>query len=155
VADHHLIRGCSIGRPIGPQDVLERPCEVLIPAACEAQVTADHAGRLDCKLIVEAANGPTTPAADAILAARGIGVVPDVLASAGGVVISYFEWVQDIQRYAWTTDQFNTRLRSHMKEGLDRVVEKAEHLRIDWRTAALAVAVERVADAARSRYIYP
>jgi glutamate dehydrogenase/leucine dehydrogenase len=92
--------------------MLETPCDILIPAALECQITGENAGRLDCGLIVEAANGPTTPEADVILAERGIPIVPDLLANAGGVTVSYFEWAQDQQRYSWQAEEIVARLRS-------------------------------------------
>jgi glutamate dehydrogenase (NAD(P)+) len=135
--------------------VLELPCDVLVPAALERQIDADRARLLQCELVVEAANGPTTPEADAILAARGIDVVPDVLANAGGVTVSYFEWVQDQQKFFWGGDEVATRMRQLMLSAFDRVIEAAERLDVSWRTAALTVAIERVAEAARMRSLYP
>jgi glutamate dehydrogenase (NAD(P)+) len=105
--------------------------------------------------VVEAANGPTTPEADRILADRGIRVVPDVLANAGGVTVSYYEWAQAVQRESWTEDEVTTRLRLQMQEALGRVIEASERLKTDWRTAAMAVGVERVAQASRLRAVYP
>jgi glutamate dehydrogenase (NAD(P)+) len=135
--------------------VLELPCDVLVPAAVERQITSANAGRLRCGLVVEAANGPTTPEADRVLAERGILVLPDVLVNAGGVTVSYFEWVQSHQKYAWDLAEIERRLRGQMRSAFARVVETAERLDLDYRTAALSVAVERVADAARLRAIYP
>ncbi len=136
-------------------EVLELPCDVLIPAALERQVTGQNAARLDCRLVVEAANGPVTPEAEALLASRGIPVVPDILANAGGVCVSYFEWVQDVQKYSWDTIDVQERLRRQLRSALDRVMRAAEDLDCDWRTAALSVAVQRVAEAARFRGVYP
>ena len=96
---------------------------MLIPAALERQITAENAGRLNCELVVEAANGPTTPEADAILAEHGIDVFPDLLASGGGVTVSYFEWVQDIQRYAWSPEEMVAKLEHQLGEAFDRVTE--------------------------------
>jgi glutamate dehydrogenase (NAD(P)+) len=140
---------------ISRTDVLELPCDVLVPAALERQIDGDRAARIDCELVVEAANGPTTPEADAILAARGIGVVPDILANAGGVTVSYFEWVQDQQKFFWGADEVATRMRQLMLAAFDRVVEASERLDVSLRTAALSVAIERVAEAARMRSVYP
>jgi len=95
VREHGALAGCPLGTSLGPTEVLEVPCDILIPAALERQITRINASRLDAALIVEAANGPTTPEAEAILAKRGIPIVPDVLANAGGVTVSYFEWAQD------------------------------------------------------------
>jgi glutamate dehydrogenase (NAD(P)+) len=140
---------------IGREEVLELPCDVLVPAALERQITGKNVGRLRCGLVVEAANGPTTPEADRALAERGIPVLPDVLVNAGGVTVSYFEWVQSHQKYAWDLVEIERRLRGQMRTAFARVVETAERLDVDHRTAALSVAVERVAEAARLRAIYP
>ena len=128
-----------------------------MPAALERQITADNVDRVDCRILVEAANGPTTPEAEDALRERGVVVVPDVLANAGGVTVSYFEWVQDQQKYLWDVIEVQERLRRQMRTALARVVDAAGRLELerDWRTAALAVAVERVALAARMRAIYP
>jgi glutamate dehydrogenase (NAD(P)+) len=128
---------------------------MLIPAALERQITSANAARIDTRIVVEAANGPTTPEAEAILADRGILIVPDVLANAGGVTVSYFEWVQDQQKYLWDIIDIQERLRRLLRGALGRVIEAAERLEVDWRTAALSVAIERVAEAARLRAIYP
>jgi glutamate dehydrogenase (NAD(P)+) len=140
---------------VGRTEVVETPCDILVPAALEGQITAENANRLDCELIVEAANGPTNPEADAILASRGIDVIPDVLANAGGVTVSYFEWVQDQQKYSWQGEEVVTRLRLQLSEALARVVDARRELATDWRTAAQSVAIERVAAASRLRTIYP
>lgn len=128
---------------------------MLIPAALECQVTRHNAPRLRCKLVAEAANGPTTPAADEILDDRGIFVLPDVLTNAGGVTVSYFEWVQSHQKYSWTPGEIQDRLRLQMRDAFKRVFAMAERLSVDYRAAALSVAIARVAEAARLRGIYP
>ena len=153
--EHGTIEGCPAGRHVGPAEVLEVPCEIVIPAALERQITDDNAGRLDCRLVIEAANGPTTPEAETILQDRGILVVPDVLANAGGVTVSYFEWVQDQQRYSWDEIDVQERLRRQLRAAFGRVVDAAERYQCDWRMAALSVAIERVSEAARLRGIYP
>jgi len=155
VAQHRFIRGFSGGEAIGRRDVLTVPCDILVPAALEHQITAETAGELDCRLVVEAANGPTTPEADRVLAGRGIPVFPDVLANGGGVAVSYYEWAQDIQRESWSADEITTRLRLQMQEALSRVLAASEDYRTDWRTAALAVGLDRVAEASRLRAVYP
>lgn len=155
VDEHGTIEGCPVGRHVGPADVLEEPCEVVIPAALERQITDANAARLDCRLVIEAANGPTTPEAEEILAARDILVVPDVLANAGGVTVSYFEWVQDQQHYSWDEIDIQERLRRQLRAAFGRVVDAAERHACDWRMAALSVAIERVSEAARLRGIYP
>ncbi|HUR84612.1 MAG TPA: Glu/Leu/Phe/Val dehydrogenase [Solirubrobacteraceae bacterium] len=152
---HGVLTGYPDADEVGPADVLEVPCDIVIPAALERQITEDNAERLQCTLVVEAANGPTTPEGEAILRERGILVVPDVLANAGGVTVSYFEWVQDHQRYTWDELDIQERLRRQLRAAFGRVTEAAERLGADWRMAALSVAIERVAEAARMRGIYP
>jgi glutamate dehydrogenase (NAD(P)+) len=153
--EHGDLGECRFGEDVGSADVLEVPCEVLIPAALERQITDENAPRVHCQLLIEAANGPTTPEAEVILAERGILVVPDVLANAGGVTVSYFEWVQDQQRYSWDELDIQERLRRQLRAAFGRVVEAADRHGCDWRMAALSVAIERVAEAARLRGIYP
>jgi glutamate dehydrogenase (NAD(P)+) len=155
VEEHGAISGYPDADHVGPTDVLEVPCEILIPAALERQVTEENAGRLQCRLVIEAANGPTTPEAEAILGERGILVVPDVLANSGGVTVSYFEWVQDQQRYSWDELDVQERLRRQLRAAFGRVTDAAERHDCDWRMAALSVAIERVSEAARLRGIYP
>jgi glutamate dehydrogenase (NAD(P)+) len=155
VAENRFLRGYPRGRPTARNTILETPCDVLVPAALERQIAQDNAHRIDCSIVVEGANGPTTPEADGILRERGILVVPDVLANAGGVTVSYFEWVQDQQRIAWQPDEIANRLQQRLRDALVRVIDSAERLDVDWRTAAQAVAIERVAEAARLRAVYP
>ena len=155
VDEHRFLRGFPGAREVGRREVLEAPCDILVPAALERQIDSDNAGRLDCRLVVEAANGPTTPDGERVLARRGISVVPDVLANAGGVTVSYFEWVQDQQRESWGAEEVVSRLREKLDGAIERVLAVAERFDVDWRTAAQSVAVERVAEAARLRAIYP
>ncbi len=137
------------------EELLELPCDILIPAALENQITAENAPRIKARLIVEGANGPTTPDADSILHDRGITVIPDILANAGGVTVSYFEWVQGMQRFTWTLDEVNTRLRATMQQSFGKVHDRSSSLGVDMRTGALCVAVDRVAEITRLRGIYP
>ena len=153
--EHGELDGYPDAEHVSPTDVLEVPCEVLMPAALERQITGENAARLRCRLVIEAANGPTTPDAEAILAERDILVVPDVLANAGGVTVSYFEWVQDQQHYTWDELDIQERLRRQLRAAFGRVVSAAERHACDWRMAALSVAIERVSEAARLRGIYP
>lgn len=155
VSEHRFLRGFPGGVEATRAGMLETPCEILVPAALECQITAENAGRLDCGLIVEAANGPTTPEADEILAERGIPIVPDLLANAGGVTVSYFEWAQDQQRYAWQAGEIAERLRHHLESAMERIAEAAERFEVGWREAGQAVAIARLAEAARLRSIYP
>jgi glutamate dehydrogenase (NAD(P)+) len=154
-AENEYVEGFPGAEPVGRAAVLEVPCDILIPAALERQITGENASRLACRLIVEAANGPTTPEAEDILAERGIPIIPDVLANAGGVTVSYFEWVQDQQKYLWDVIEIQERLRRQMRTALTRVADAAERQDVTWRTAALALAIERVAEAAKLRAIYP
>jgi len=155
VSEHGFIRGFPGGDPVGRMDVLKTPCDLLIPAALERQITEDNVRDLDCRMVVEAANGPTTPEADAILAERGIPVVPDVLANGGGVTVSYYEWVQDVQREMWSATDIAERLERTLRAAMDRVLGASDRYGTDWRTAAQALAIERVAEASRLRAIYP
>ncbi|MSQ11444.1 MAG: Glu/Leu/Phe/Val dehydrogenase [Dehalococcoidia bacterium] len=136
-------------------ELLELPCDVLVPAAMENQLTAANARRVKAKLVVEGANGPTTPEAEAILEDGGALVVPDVLANAGGVLVSYFEWVQDLQFHFWTLDEVNRRLEETMTRACAEVSARSERDKTNFRTAAYLLAIERVAEAIRLRGIYP
>jgi glutamate dehydrogenase (NAD(P)+) len=152
-------RGTFSGFPgaddAGPSEVLEFPCEIVVPAALERQITAENADRLRCELVVEAANGPTTPEGDEILQDRGITVVPDILANAGGVTVSYYEWVQSHQRLGWSPSEVEGRLREQIHHSFAAVAEAADSLNVDYRTAALSVAIGRVSRAAGLRGVYP
>lgn len=140
---------------ISPADVLTLDCEILVPAALEGQITAANAGDVKAKLVAEAANGPTTPEADEILFANGVTVLPDILANAGGVVCSYFEWVQCLQEFSWSEDQVCHKLSDYMKEAFRGVYDVAQDRKVDMRTAALVVAMSKVAEATAVRGIYP
>jgi glutamate dehydrogenase (NAD(P)+) len=154
-AKHGQLAGFGGAREVGPADVLAVPCDVLVPAARENQIDERNVDGVHCRLLVEAANGPITPAAEDALAARGIPVVPDVLANAGGVTVSYLEWVQDRQRYLWDERSVKRRLRRQLLNSLGRVASLVDSRGLSWRTAALVLAVGRVADAVKSRGIYP
>jgi len=136
---------------ISPDELLATDCDVLIPAALGGMIHETNADRVSCKLIVEGANSPTTPAADAILADKGVFVVPDVMANAGGVVVSYFEWVQNLQHFRWTEDEVNERLGNIMRVAYDTVVDRAEKDDVPMRVAAYSIGIERVLEAARLR----
>jgi glutamate dehydrogenase (NAD(P)+) len=155
IAENRFLRGFPGGVEATRAGMLETPCEILIPAALECQITSENAARLDCGLIVEAANGPTTPEADEILASREIPIVPDLLANAGGVTVSYFEWAQDQQRYSWAPEEITERLRDHLEAAMERIAEAAGRFEVRWREAGQAVAIARVAEAARLRSVYP
>ncbi len=149
------VSGFPGARAITNAELLELPCDILVPAAIEGQITGENAGRIRARLIVEGANGPTTPDADEILADRHVVVVPDILANAGGVIVSYFEWVQDLQSFFWSEDEINQRLERIMVQAFEGVVNLAREREVDLRTAALIYAINRVADALMTRGIYP
>lgn len=136
-------------------ELLTTECDLLIPAALENQITESNAGQISARLIAEAANGPTTPEADSILESRGIAVIPDILANAGGVTVSYFEWVQSLQAYFWSERSVNLQLRDIMQRAYHDVQQHADREKCSLRTAAMSLAVSRVAEAHRARGVYP
>jgi glutamate dehydrogenase (NAD(P)+) len=142
-------------RTLANPDFLELPCDVLVLAALEDQVTGENAGRIQARLIAEGANGPTSLEADAILGERGILVLPDVLTNAGGVTVSYFEWVQDLGRLFWDRDEIRSRLADKMGDAFERVWALAERRGLTLRSAALVVGIREVADALEARGLYP
>ncbi|MFI5385567.1 MAG: Glu/Leu/Phe/Val dehydrogenase, partial [Fimbriimonadales bacterium] len=149
------IRDYKDAEQVSNEELLELPCEVLIPAAISGQLTRENAGKVKAKLIVEGANGPTTPDADNIFSDKGIMCVPDVLANAGGVVVSYFEWVQDLQNFFWEENEVNHKLTRIMKASFANVEAAMRSHKTDMRTAAYIIGVKRVADATIKRGIYP
>jgi glutamate dehydrogenase (NAD(P)+) len=136
-------------------ELLELPCDILIPAALESQITAANAGKIKARIIGEAANGPVTPAADEVLYDRGIFVIPDILAGAGGVTVSYFEWVQGLQEFFWNEREVNAQLERVMVNAFQNVLRVAQERRVHMRTAAYLLAVDRVAQSTTTRGIYP
>jgi glutamate dehydrogenase (NAD(P)+) len=149
------LKGFPGAEAVTNEALLELDCDILIPAANENQIRQKNAANIKAKIIVEGANGPTTQRADEVLNAKGILVVPDILANAGGVTVSYFEWVQDLQAYFWTEPEINDHLERIMVSTFWRVAELAATRHMTLRTAALIVAVQRVADALMTRGIYP
>jgi glutamate dehydrogenase (NAD(P)+) len=149
------VGGFAGAEAMGNEEFWDVGCEILVPAALEGQLTADRARRLKARLVLEGANGPTMPSADDILADRGILVVPDVICNAGGVTVSYFEWVQDFSSFFWTEDEINLRLDKIMVGALKNIWETAERHRISLRTATFAVACERILTAREVRGLYP
>jgi glutamate dehydrogenase (NAD(P)+) len=150
LADHPLDHD-----DVSNEELLQLPVDILIPAALEGQITDQIASRVRCKMVVEAANGPTTAGGDTVLAERGIYVVPDILANAGGVVVSYFEWVQDLQSFFWEEKEVNSRLERIMVNAFNEVASMAEERIVRLRQAAYVVALKRVVDAMKMRGIYP
>ncbi len=153
--EHGTVVGYRGSDEVTNQEILEVDCDILVPAALENQITKHNAPRIRATVIAEAANGPTTPEADEILFDRGVFVIPDILCNAGGVTVSYFEWVQDMQSFFWTEDRINDSLKGIMDRAFASVHEMAERYEVDMRTAAYMVAVARVAEATTLRGLYP
>ena len=137
------------------EELLSLDCDILVPAALEDQITEENADKIKAKLIAEATNGPTTPEADKILEEKGVFGIPDILANAGGVTVSYFEWVQDLQSYFWTERELNLKLRDIMRKAFDNVYCISQEKSVSMRKASLMLAIERVAEATRIRGLYP
>jgi glutamate dehydrogenase (NAD(P)+) len=154
VHQHMTVDGFPAGRPLSNDDLFRLDVDVLVPAALENQITMRNAGEVRARLIVEAANGPTTPDAHRLLHERGVFIVPDILANAGGVTVSYFEWVQDRHGYFWPEQEVNDRLEAKMTAAFDSVLRTALKYRVDMRTAAYIVAIDRVATVTRMRGMY-
>lgn len=153
--EHGTVVGFPGAQPLSSSEVLEVPCEILIPAATEGVITAENAERVQAQIITEAANGPTTPEADQILYQKKCLIIPDILANAGGVTVSYFEWVQDLQSFFWGVDEIWQRLEVIINRAFDAVMHQAEHFHCDMRLAASMLAIARVAEATQVRGIYP
>ena len=153
--EKNTIIGFPEAETITNADLLTLPCDILVPAALERQITVDNAQTIQCRILAEGANGPTTPEADVILRQRDIFVIPDVLCNAGGVTVSYFEWVQDLQNYFWTETQINRRLRQVLIKAFREVSAEAKRTQMDMRTAALMLGVGRVAQGERVRGLFP
>ena len=149
------VGGFKGAEPMDSEAFWDVACDIMIPAALEGQLTADRARRLKARLVLEGANGPTSPAADDILADRGILVVPDVICNAGGVTVSYFEWVQDFSSFFWSEDEINVRLDKIMAGALKNIWDTADRHKITLRTATFAVACERILIAREERGLYP
>jgi len=137
------------------EELLERECDILVPAALENQITGENAGRVQAQIVAEAANGPTTPKADEILSKKGIMVIPDILANAGGVTVSYLEWVQDLQGFFWDEEAVAQVLQKRMKEAFEDVLKTSTEHKVDLRTGAYVLAVGRVAEATQTRGLFP
>jgi glutamate dehydrogenase (NAD(P)+) len=153
--EHRVIRGFRGGDAISNADLLTLDCDVLIPAALERQITGENVGKLRCKILAEAANGPTTTEADRALEGSDIFVLPDILCNSGGVVVSYFEWVQGLQSFFWTESEVNDRLYRIMEQAFTTVMNFVKKEKVPMRRAALALGIKKVAEAKRMRGLFP
>jgi glutamate dehydrogenase (NAD(P)+) len=155
VADqNHSLEGVSYGQKITNAELLELKCDILVPAALEMQITEENAPRLQCRILAEGANGPTTPGADVILREKDVFVIPDILANAGGVVVSYFEWVQDLQNFFWTEEEVTKKLRDILVKAFHEVLHMSQKHKVHMRLAALMIGIDRVARAMLWRGLY-
>lgn len=156
VRKNRFLRGFSTELLFDPEALLIQPCDILVPAAAERAVTLENVGALNCRILAEGANGPTTPEADAVLAERGdIFVLPDILCNSGGVIVSYFEWVQGLQQFFWEEAEVVEKLDRVLERSLQRVLRRAEGDRISHRDAALAIGVETVRRSKEVRGLFP
>jgi glutamate dehydrogenase (NAD(P)+) len=153
--EHGSVVGFPGADEVSNTEILELPCDILVPAALENQITHANAHRIKARIVAEAANGPTTPEADEILHDHGVFMIPDILCNAGGVTVSYFEWVQDMQSFFWTEERINESLKGIMDRAFDAVYQMSTTREVDMRTAAYMVAVARVAEATNLRGLYP
>ncbi|WP_176592244.1 Glu/Leu/Phe/Val dehydrogenase dimerization domain-containing protein [Sphingobium sp. EM0848] len=155
VRQHRQLFGCPYGEIIPGRDLLELHCDILAPCALQNQITAENSSRINCRIVAEGANGPTTLEADDMLDARGIIVLPDILCNAGGVVVSYFEWVQGLQNLTWPLEEINNRMRDILTDALARTQRRAQAEKVDMRTAAMIEALSRVGAANHLRGLFP
>lgn len=152
---HGSVVGYPGSKKISTEQLLTTPCDILVPAALENQITPDIAKKIKCKIIAEAANGPTTPEADEILFKKGIMVIPDILANSGGVCISYLEWVQNLQRYYWTFNEVAKKMEEHIVRGFNDTYNLAKKHKVDMRKGSMVLAVTRVLDSFNARGLWP
>jgi glutamate dehydrogenase (NAD(P)+) len=153
-SQNHSLEGFPYGEKISNAELLELKCDILVPAALEMQITQNNAQRLQCRILAEGANGPTTPEADAILRDKDVFVIPDILANAGGVVVSYFEWVQDLQNFFWTEEEITRKLRDILVKAFHEVLQMSQKQEVEMRLAALMIGIDRVARAMLWRGLY-
>jgi glutamate dehydrogenase (NAD(P)+) len=153
--EHGMLEGLANAEAITNEELIELPCDILAPCALEQVVTEENADRVKATIVCEGANGPVTPAADMILEDRGVLVLPDVLANAGGVVVSYFEWVQGLQEYFWREDEVNAKLHDIVARAFEETWQTRERFETSMRMAAYGLAVQRVAEATTTRGLYP
>jgi glutamate dehydrogenase (NAD(P)+) len=149
------VAGFPQAEVLSPDQFWDVDCDILIPAALETQITQANAGRIQARMVIEGANGPTTPQADDILQERSVLVVPDVIANAGGVTVSYFEWVQDFSSYFWSEDEINARLVRIMQDAFAGIWQVAQNKKVSLRTAAFIVGCRRILNARDLRGLYP
>ncbi|MGM0608787.1 MAG: Glu/Leu/Phe/Val family dehydrogenase [Candidatus Muiribacteriota bacterium] len=149
------IAAYSGGKKMTNAEMIEQDCDILVPAALANVITSENANNIKAKLIAEGANGPTTPEADKILFDKGVWIIPDILANAGGVIVSYFEWVQNMDYYYWTEERVNKDLKDKMDANTNRVIDRAVEHKTDLRTAAYMIAMEKVADVIKVRGVFP
>ena len=152
---HEPLSGITLGEPITNEELLQLDCTVLVPAALSEQITAANAGNLRCRILVEGANGPTTLEADRILTENGVFIIPDILANSGGVIVSYFEWVQDVQRFFWKAKDIQDRLQDIITSAFQRTLHFSVEKRTTMRMAALMSGIDKVAQAHLQRGLYP
>ena len=156
VAEKRMVKGFTEGDAISNDELLLTPCDVLVPAAMERQITEKNAARIQCRILAEGANGPTTPEADVILAQRKeLFLIPDILCNAGGVIVSYFEWVQDLQSFFWSETEVMQKLYQLLDQAYDRILRNSRSQKISTRTAALCLGIQRVRDAKKIRGLFP
>ena len=156
VAEKRMIKGFTEGDAISNEELLLIPCDVLVPAALERQITEKNAAKIKCRILAEAANGPTTPEADAIFAQRDeICILPDILCNSGGVIVSYFEWVQDLQSFFWSENEVMQKLYQILDQAYDRILKSSRDRKTSMRTAALAAGIQRVREAKTIRGLFP
>jgi glutamate dehydrogenase (NAD(P)+) len=152
---HEPLSGITLGEPITNEELLQLDCTVLVPAALSEQITAANAGNLRCRILAEGANGPTTLEADRILTENGVFIIPDILANSGGVIVSYFEWVQDVQRFFWKAKDIQDRLQDIITSAFQRTLHFSVEKRTTMRMAALMSGIDKVAQAHLQRGLYP
>jgi glutamate dehydrogenase (NAD(P)+) len=156
VAEHKTVAGFPESEPVSNEELLLLPCEILVPAALERQITEANAAKIKCRILAEAANGPTTPEADVILNQRPeIFIIPDVLCNAGGVVVSYFEWVQDLQSFFWGETEVVDKLFRILENAWTHILALSRKQKISMRLAALSMGIKRVQEAKKVRGLFP
>lgn len=155
VRQNRLLKGFPDGDELSNAEMLELQCDILAPCAMQNQITEENADQIKCRLLAEGANGPTTLEADQVLNDKGVFILPDILANAGGVTVSYFEWVQDTQNYMWSLDEINSRLHKLMTDAFQRTLQRSQRDGINMRTASLIEGITRVAEAKLARGLFP